>query len=901
MNAEKRPNPDDLLNAVEAELRQARRGELKIFFGASAGVGKTFAMLQAARSLRAHDVDVVVGVIETHGRPETQALLADLTILPRRTLLHKGVQLEEFDLDLALARKPSLILVDELAHTNAPGSRHPKRWQDVEELLDAGIDVYTTLNVQHLEGFNDVIGNITGIDVQETVPDAIFDEATDVQLVDIPTEELLHRLALGKVYVAEGAAQRAAQNFFNKTNLMSLRELALRRTAEHVDADTDYERIQAGLFTPNIAGDKVLVAIGPDRLAAKLVRTGQRIARSLRAPWYVVSIDSARSDPDDRRRKHIRRALQIAEQNEARITLLQEDRIGDAILDYARSKGITKIIIGRNIRPAWMDWIFGSLVEYVLRHSGDIDVYVVTGYTGDKRRIGRWVEGWGNIKNYAAAFGLTGLCTGVGLLLDPILEPIDIVMIYLIGVVVAASKLGRAPSLVFSFFSVSCFNFFFIEPRHSFTVYDRSYWLTFLVMLATSFVISTQAGRLRQQTLRSRDRERETQTFYALTREMAATRERTAIIKLALKHIGEALSGQTRLWLLQNEGRFDIEGGEISGDRTKEETVAAWSAEHRQAAGRGTDTLPSAAWYYAPLVGTSEVYGAIAYSPAEPDAGTGRDLTIAEKIALETFANLIASSLDRVHASATAEEMRIEREAEALKNMFLSSMSHDLRTPLAAIRGSAETLLEAGSAMPKDTRRTLLHSIHAQADRLTRIMNNLLDLTRFETGRAAIREESYYLKEIIGTALVDLKARLQRHKIEVEVPDHLPMIRVDGLLFEQLLQNLLENAASFSPPGSVIMISAFMTQKGIVLTIADQGSGIADGMERRIFEKFFTMERGDRPKGAGLGLAICQAIVTAHGGHIWAESKKEYKTGATFHVLIPHSRLVLVEAPVEDA
>lgn len=893
MNGDIRPNPDDILSAVEAKEKSSHRGSLKIFFGSSAGVGKTYAMLHAAKILSKQGINVLAGIVETHNRPETKALLEELPRLPLRSIYHNGVIIEEFDLDLALARKPTLILVDELAHNNAPGSRHTKRWQDVEELLSAGIDVYTTLNVQHLESATDIVNNITGINVSETVPDSIFDKADEIQLVDIPTEDLLDRLHTGKVYVAEGAKERAAQNFFNKTNLMSLRELALRRTAEHVDADTDYERIQAGLFTPNIAGERVLVCLGADKLALRLTRTGRRVARSLKALWYVVTVDNGQDSNDDREQRHLRKALQIADQNGAQIITLQQERIGDAILEFARSKGITKIIIGRNIRPIWRDRIFGSLVEYIIRHSGNIDVYVITGKGEKKTNRNEWLKEAFEFRKYLYALILCALCTVTGKILTPLLEPIDIMMIYLMGAVVVAARLGKYPSLIYSILSVSLFNFFFIDPIYTFRVANSSYWLTFFVMLLTSIIISTQASLLRSQTLRSRQRERETHTFYILTKELAATREKNELVLLTLKHMNESLSGKNLIWLREINGTFDIVGGNTAGSRMKEETVVNWAIEHEQAAGIGTNTLPGAAAYYQPILGPTKAYGVISYRPHKE----GSDITIFERNALETFSSLLASSLDRITAATEAEELRIEREAESLKNTFLSSMSHDLRTPMATIRGSTEALLEAGENMPENTRKNLLNIIYTQADRLTRVMNNLLDMTRLETGKIHINSESYYLQEIIGAALTHHHEILKDHNIVTDIPQNLPMILVDGLLFGQVLQNLLENAASFSPMKSSITIKVKLSSKGIVLTISDQGPGIPEGMEQRIFDKFYTMGSGERKKGAGLGLAICKAIVEAHDCRIWVEKKADQSNnkGATFYILIPTPRLVKID------
>lgn len=879
MHDASRPDPDQILKAIESHSRAQRRGELKIFFGSSAGVGKTYAMLQAARTDRANGIDVLVGVVETHGRAETEKMLDGLPLLPRRKINHKGIEVAEFDLEAALKAHPPLILIDELAHTNAPGSRHPKRWQDVEELLDAGIDVYSTLNVQHLEGFNDVITSITGITVHETIPDALFDEADEIQLVDIPTEELLERLHDGKVYIAEGARERAIQNFFNKTNLMSLRELALRRTAEHVDADTDYHRIQAGLFTPNIAGDRVLVCVGQDAIAAKLIRSTRRIASSLKAPWFALAIETTRGSRDGKNYSRQQRALNIAEKAGAKVATVQEEKIGDAILSYARANGVTKIVIGRNIRPPWIDWAFGSLAEYIIRNSGNIDIYVITGQA-EKRRTTFMKGGFGSPLNYLVAVAGVALCTGIAFLADPFFEPIDILMIYLLGVATSAIKTGRIPSLVFSILGVSAFNFFFIEPIHTFNVYNSSYWLTFLVMICTSLIISEQAIRLSQQTQMSRKRETQTQTFYALTRELTSKRSRDDVIAVTLRHLQDATGFTPLVWWKIDENELEPVGGDVIGDFLKEEMVAIWACQKGQEAGIGTDTMPSADAYYYPLIGTNTIYGVLSVSRK----GGKADLSVDEKALVETFARLLTAALDRVSDAKSAEQLKIDREAERLKNTFLSSMSHDLRSPLSAIKGSAETLFNAGDALEEKVRLRLLQSIRDESARLSRVINNLLDLTRFEAGRISINTQSYFLQEIIGACVTRI-ADLSRYDLRLDVPSSLPMVNVDGLLIEQVLQNLLDNAMSFSKPGQIISIEAKASYNDIIVEISDHGPGIVAGKEKEIFDKFFTMSQRDRPKGAGLGLAICQAIVTAHGGRIWAENRPG--GGASFIFTLP--------------
>ena len=880
MNSLLRPNPEKILEALDLESRLRKRGRLKIFFGASPGVGKTYAMLQAGKAEQLDGVKVLAGVIETHGRIETQQLLEGFTILPRRSFIHGNVILEEFDLDTAIAQHPKLILIDELAHTNAVGSRHPKRWQDVEELLNAGIDVYTTLNVQHLEGLNDTVSNITGIFVRETIPEQLFDEANEIQLVDIPTEELLDRLNEGKVYIADGAKERAAQNFFNKTNLMSLRELALRRTAEHVDADTDYQRVQEGLFTPNVAGDRVLVCVGQDELAMKLVRAARKIANSLRAPWYALAIQDSKTPKDDAHYQIQQRALSAAEKNGAfKVFTLQEERIGDAILNYAINNGITKIIIGRNIRPAWMDWLYGSLGEYLIRHSGNIDIYVITGHGKRKKSVlqSERLDLW----KYLWAIMTLAACTGFGVLLRDIFKPIDIIMIYLIGVIMCAIKFGRLPSFLFALLSVGTLNFFFIEPLYSFTMVDGSYWLSLVVMLIASFVISEQATGLRRQTVLSRQRENQTQVFYALTKELAGKRNEKTVILVTLDHLQEALGLKVN-FLKVKTGNIIEPVREFQGDRVKEEMVAIWAFQNAQAAGLGTNTMPSASGFYFPVLGQQN-YGVLAIYAKESAI-----ISISEKTIIETFARLLTTSLDRVTAAHDAEKLKIDSEAEKLKNTFLSSMSHDMRTPLAAIRGSAETLLNTFEVLDKPTQKNLITSIKDESERLFKLVKNLLDLTRFETGRISLRLQPYYLQEIIGSTLNHLENLLSSFVLNVDIPKNMGMVNVDAILVEQVLQNLLENAVRFSKPRSEIFLRAKQDNDFVTLEICDQGPGIPEGSERDVFDKFFTLSQGDRPKGAGLGLAICQAIISEHGGKIWARNMPEGGACFTFTLPIYH-------------
>jgi two-component system sensor histidine kinase KdpD len=889
MTRDNRINADSLLKLVEADARARQRGKLKIFFGSSAGVGKTYAMLTEAQRRRAEGVDIVIGNVVTHGRPETMALVNNLPVIPLREEDYKGILISEFDLDAALVRKPAIILVDEFAHTNAPGSRHPKRWQDIEELLDASIDVYTTLNVQHLESLNDIVESITGVAVRETVPDMMFDNADDVVLVDVPPDELLRRLQEGKVYIAPGANERAIQHFFKKTNLLSLRELALRRTAEYVDADTDDERLREGLQTPNAVGERVLVCIGPDKLAAKLVRTARRLAAGLKAPWTAVYIEPPETKQNPRLRDHIQQILASAERNGAHIVNMSGGRIGDELLAYARTHGITKIIIGKSVRPHWQEILRPNLVSHIIRHSGDIDVYVVTGAAGrlspalQKRLSPKWR--W---QKYAQAVVLAAGLTAIGFYLQPLFSKTDVAMLYLMGAVLAAVICGRGASLLYTFISIGSFNYFFIEPIYSFNIYDRSYWLTLIVMGTTSFVISSQAARLREQAELSRSRERKTQVFYNLTRILAATHGQHEICDLVIKHIEEAVGVQSAIWLPQT-GNLEHYAGQMQGDPSKEEMVARWSFDNVHVAGFGTNTLPSAAGYYLPIIGRETALGVLALFIAP----TETSLRSSEIETLSTMASLLASALEREAAESLAEKTRLASEQERLRNLLLSSISHDLRTPLAAIGGAAETLSLRPLIRQDAVTLSLAKSIQHETNRLNRIINNLLDVTRYEDN-LQLNLEPYFLPEIIGSAIAVSQELLKEHELITDIEENLPLVRIDAVLINQVLVNMLENAAKHTQHGTAVTISAHQSPGGILLSIADNGVGIPLGQERFIFEKFATYTRGDQAKGIGLGLAICQAIITAHGGKIWAENQPQ--GGALFSIILPNDLIVRQDA-----
>jgi two-component system sensor histidine kinase KdpD len=887
---EHRPDPDALLARVKEEEARQTRGKLKVFLGAAAGVGKTYAMLEAAHARRAEDMDVLVGWVDTHGRAETEALLKGLEILARRPIEYRGTVLPEFDLDAALARRPTLILVDELAHTNAHGSRHAKRWQDVQELLDAGINVYTTLNVQHLESLNDVVAQITTVRVRETIPDSVLEQADEVELVDLPPEELLQRLKEGKVYVPE-QAQEAIRNFFRKGNLIALRELALRRTADRVDEQMqDYMRGHA-IDRTWPAAERILVCVRAGPLGVKLVRAARRMAARLRAEWLTVYVET----PDHMRfseadRDGLARTLRLAEGLGGQAVTLSGQSVTEEILAYARARNVSKIIVGKPAGPRWRDLLFGSAVDELIRRSGDIDIYVIRGEQEDDlprrvERLGRptnwWPLGWG--------VGTVGLCTALGWLMFPYFDLSDIIMVYLLGTVLVAPRLSRPFTILTSILSVASFDFFFVPPYFTFAVSDVRYFVTFAVMLVVAIVVSSLTVRIRQQADAARKREQRTAALYDLSRELASTRGEESLLQAAVRHISEVFGCQVAVLRPGPTGGIVPKAAhpvpfEID---TNEGGVSQWVYEHRQMAGLGTETLPGAKALYVPLIASQGIVGVLGVKPPDTHAFADPE----QLHLLETFANQAALAIERAQLAEEAQQAQVRAEAERLRNALLSSVSHDLRTPLATIMGSASSLLENGTHFQRGTWQDMLQSIVDEAERLNRLVSNLLDMTRLESGALAVKKEWHPLEEVIGAALARMEKRLGDRPMAIRVPADLPLVRIDGVLIEQVLINLLDNGLKYTPVGRGIDISASASDAAVLVEVADRGPGFAPGEEERVFDKFYRGQTAES-RGVGLGLAICRAIVEAHGGKIWAENRPG--GGAAFRFTLPAK-----EAPPE--
>ncbi len=878
-----RPDPDALLRRVRAEEAEQTRGKLKVFFGATAGVGKTYAMLGAAHEQQHDDVDVIVGWVETHGRAETEALLEGLTILPPRVVEHRGTTLREFDLDAALSRRPQLILMDELAHTNAPGSRHPKRWQDVKELLKAGINVYTTVNVQHLECLNDVVAQITGVRVSETVPDSVLEQADDVELIDLPPDDLLQRLKDGKVYMPE-QAQQALQNFFRKGNLIALREMALRRTAERVDQQMEVYRRDHAVVRTWPAAETIMVCVNMKPRGPRLVRAARTMATGLHAKWVAVYVQTPRHlRMPQADRDRVNQTLRLAELLGAETVVLSGVNVAQELLSYARTRNVAKIIVGKPVRARWKEWVFGSVVAELVQQSGEPDIYVITGEAGESRPLAtQAVKRNSDWSSYGLGMVGVALSTAVAWLMFPYFGLANLIMVYLLGVVLVATRYGRGPSVVASVLSIAAFDFFFIPPYLSFAVSDIQYLLTFGVMLVVALTISGLAVRTKQQAELARHQERRTAVLYALSRDLATHRGTGLLVQLAVKHLREVFDGQVAIFLADAGKRVQLQRGELLHFEfdPKESGVAQWVFEHNERAGLGTDTLPGAKALYLPLVGSAGSIGVVAVRPAE----SNRLLDLDQLLLLESLVNQVALAIERTRLSEEAQQAHVHVETERMRNAILSSVSHDLRTPLATITGAASSLLDGQGQLDSAARLELARAIYREADRLDRLLRNLLDMMRIEAGAVQLSKEWHPVDEVVGAALARLEGRLRDHTVNTAFPADLPLVLVDGVLLEQVMINLVENAVKYAPPGSAIDLSASANDHEVVVEVGDRGPGIPVGEEVRIFDKFYRAKPA-RESGVGLGLTICRGIIEAHGGRIWAENR--HGGGAVFRFAIP--------------
>ena len=903
-----RPDPDQLLAGIQQEEAAQERGKLKIFLGYAAGVGKTYAMLAAAHQRKAAGVDVVIGYVETHDRVETQSLLTGLEIIPRRQVDYRGIRLPEMDVDRVLARRPQLALVDELAHANAPGSRHSKRYQDIEELLTAGIDVYTTVNIQHLESLNDVVAQITGITVRETIPDRILDEVHEIELVDLPPVELLARLREGKVYLPQQATH-AIENFFRQGNLIALRELALRRAAERVEDQMRTYMQTRAIAGPWSAAERLLVCVSPSPLSERLVRTARRLADELNAEWFVLYIETpSQAGLTPTQRDQVARHLQLAESLGAKTLTLPGNDVVVTVLGYARQHNITKIIAGKPRHPRWREWLMPSIVDRLIRKSGAIDIYVISGEPVTHPIAKRQWPPFRFSIRYLYSLGLVIAATLVGMAMDPaltlarfelwrtlllaserpaligwphpVVEPTNLAMIYLTMVVIAALMLGRGPAVLAAVLSSLAFDFIFVQPYLSFVISDTQYVLTFFGLLVVGLVISNLTARVREQVEVAQQRTTQTVEMYELSRDLAAIADLDQIVQTLLHHVEQTFLLASVI-LLPDGNR--LRQHSVSPGLTldaNEHAVADWVFRRGEAAGRNTDTLPAANLRYLPLKTPRMVVGVLGI------AASATPLTQEQRRLLEAFANQGALAIERARLAEEARQMQMLQTAEKLQRTLLDSISHDLRTPLVSITGALSSLAEADLDLDADERRALVENARGEAERLNRLVGNLLDMTRLEAGGLAVVREPTDLQDLIGAALEQLGKRLDNRQITVNVPDPLPLVPLDFVLIVQVLVNLLDNALKYSPVNAPIAITVQLSERWLDIEVADRGCGLPEKEVAHIFDKFYRIHP-QQTSGAGLGLSICKGIVEAHGGTISAANREG--GGAVFTVRLPVS------------
>jgi two-component system, OmpR family, sensor histidine kinase KdpD len=892
MSEERRPDPEALLaRAAEEEGPSSRRGRFKVFLGAAAGVGKTYAMLEAAGERRRSGIDVVTGVIETHGRRDTEHLLEGLEILPRRTHEHRGIQLGEFDLDAALARKPQLILVDELAHTNAPGCRHTKRWQDVEELLGAGIDVYTTMNVQHLESLNDVVARITHVKVRETVPDAVFERADEVELVDLPPEELLKRLADGRVYVPEHA-RRAIESFFRKGNLIALRQLALRHVAERVDAQMLVHRRAYGVRETWPIAERIVVGVGPAPSSADLVRATKRMADRLRAEWIAVFIETpeyASFSREDRDR--VWETLRLAEELGGKTDSPTGSSSGE-LLAYARAHNATKIVVGKPTHARWRDRLFGSRLDEIVRSSGDIDVYVISGLDQAQPQALRPASRRpvaarsGGPLAWSIATLAVAVTTVIAILLRGPVELENIVMLYLLLVIVVASRAGRAIAIHVSILSVAAFDFFCVPPYLTFEAADTRYIPVFGVMLLVALVISTLTTRLRRQAEASRQAERRTAALLDISRDLAYSADASQAIAAGVRRTGEVFdSGVTVLMpdsLRSLTPAATWNNGNGAG-RTAEDAVARWVFDHGRPAGRGTDTLPAAVALYLPLLASGSAVGVLAVRPA--DERRFRDPE--QMHLLETFANHIAGAIERTGVGEARKRADQALEMSRLRTEFVSTASHELRTPLTSLALNVDLLEESHRTRGEDADRVLLGAIRNDTARLRTLADDLLDLARLESGRMPLNVAPVAARALLEPPVSALGPLAKRNdvRLSLEVRDGLPRVEADERKVYTVVSNLVTNAIHHAGRDGDVIVTADDVGDFVQFSVANTGPGIAPEDQALLFERFSRPPSSPSDEGTGLGLAIARQIVIAHGGLIWVDSGPG--PGAVFSFTLP--------------
>ncbi|MEQ8196838.1 MAG: sensor histidine kinase KdpD [Clostridiaceae bacterium] len=896
MDIDKRPDPDYLLSHIKKEENESDRGKLKIFFGYAAGVGKSYAMLMEAHDMKKLGKDIVIGYVEPHARPETMALAEELENIGPKIIEYKGMTIREFDLDKALKRKPDIILVDELAHTNASTQRHRKRWQDIEELLDAGIDVYTTLNVQHIESLNDIVKSITYVSVRETIPDKVFDEADKVELIDIEPAELLKRFSEGKVYSKE-QTQKAFSNFFTKNNLFALREIALRRTADRVNYEIESARLSKSQITVMPTADSILACIGPSPSSSRIIRTATRMAEAHHSKWIALYVETTKSENlSNEDKERLNANFSLAEQLGGEVVTVYGDDIVQQIIQYAKFRNVTKIVIGKNHKKP--DNLFRAyakdIVDKLMDSNSYIDVYVIPNSTFNEKPRSSGLKTKTHFKISLKETLISGLIMVVTTIISLAIyylgfSETNVIMVYILGVMVvnietSGYKLGFISSVV----SVLLFNYLFIEPRYSLQFYDKSYWATFLIMIAVTFVIGTLTNKIQKEARNSLARENRTQILYRVSRKLLSATGTTDVVAIGIKYISRLLDRTVCCYLAQENNLstpfiYSFDHGEKDKKllNKSEEAAAQWTFLNDKESGNGTNTFYGAIGYYMPLKSAGKVLGVLGISCVQ---GV---LKPEQKFIFETVASQISIALDREILAETQKNTKLEVESERLRSNLLRSISHDLRSPLAGIKGSVSTIIENGKLISEEKKEELLQGIYDDTEWLIRLVENLLSMTRLDDGKMKINENMELVEEVVYEAVQRTSKRFKNHKINVTVPEKVIIAPMDGALIEQVLINLIDNSLKFTPEGSLIEIKAYEQGEKIFFEVIDNGVGIPEEILPNIFDRFFTngSKISDSRRGVGLGLAICKSIVEAHGGTIEAHNRKE--GGAIFKFSIP--------------
>lgn len=886
---DRRPSPDALLTHAVAE----RRGKLKIFLGAAPGVGKTYEMLRTAHGLMADGVDVVVGVVETHGRAETQAMLEGLELFPRRQISYRGQVQSEMDLDGLLARRPALVLVDELAHTNAIGSRHAKRYSDVEELRDAGIDVLTTLNVQHVESLNDIVARITRIRVRETVPDQVIDGADEVEVVDLTPTDLIRRLGEGKVYVRD-QAQRALKHYFSPGNLTALRELALRRTAQRVDDQmVNYMRSHA-ISGPWAAGDRILVCISDHPATGGLVRYAKRMADRLRGRFTAIYVETARHQQlDEAARDRVADALRLAEQLGGEAMTLPGRKVADALVEFAHAHNMTQIVIGKAQRSRWFEMINGSVVHDLLRRAEGISVHVIASEQADpegnaaRRPTMRRRQPPSNLLAYLAGTGFVMLAAGVAALVRHWVDVQNLGLIFIMAVLGSAVLHGFWPALVTSFLAVAAYNFLFIPPLYNFTISDPSNILALVLFMLVALLTSRLTARVREQAAIAQARARTTAQLSSFASKLAGIGNMDDLLWAACHQIALMLKRRVVLLLPDQDGVLVLGSAYPPDDQISAADLAAasWAFETGLPAGRGAPTLPGSPRLYLPLRTERAI---LAVAGIGDDSGTGPLLAPDDRRLLDALLDQVAVAVERVKLVRDIDRAKLDSETERVRSAMLTSLSHDLRTPLAAIIGNVTALKAGFSHLPPEEVAQTLDALHGEAERMGRFVRNLLDMTRLEAGALDMKPGPVDLADIVSGAVRRVSAYMTGHQLCVEMPQDLPLVRGDHLLIEQALVNLLDNAVKYAPTGSRIDVAAKLVDSHVQVSVSDEGPGIEAALREQVFDKFFRIQARDhRPAGTGLGLAICRGFVEAMGGTVTVQDRSDGRSGARFEITLP--------------